>query len=141
MHTLSIPILTVNSKGESVFKALILSLNDYNGMFISDRQEALNFRHRWSAVGYESNWHLAGDPTLIIVQQGSIELRLKNGEAKIFSVGEQFVAADYLPEALDKSENAGHKARVIGNNDFSALHIKLSDDPAQWTASQSKNIV
>lgn len=137
VHTVSLSIVTVNSNFQSVFNSLSLSLDDMNGMFISGRQSALNFRHRKSKPGYQSDWHVAGDPTLLLIQQGCIEITLRSGESRLFSAGEQFIAADFLPDGMNFDTSHGHSARVIGETPLQAVHIKLSSNPQSWLEENS----
>ncbi|TDF37365.1 hypothetical protein EYS14_14535 [Alteromonadaceae bacterium M269] len=118
-------MITTNETGKSVFTKVTHPLSNHGGMYISERQQALNFRHRKSAVGYKSDWHTAGDPTLILVMQGQITLELRSGESKTFTSGQQFIAADYTLETADESIT-GHRAYVEGEIDLQAVHIKLS---------------
>lgn len=129
---ISCPIITVDKEFRSTFASLNLALSDANGMFISQRQTAVNFRHRKSSPGYYSDWHVAGDPTLIIVQQGCIELTLRNNQSRCFNSGQQFIAADYLPIDSVFNDTHGHRARVIGEQEFQAVHIKLSINAKEW---------
>jgi len=93
---------------------------------LSDQQSALNFRLRSSEAGYQSTWHVAGDPTLLIILSGTIEIELRDGSAKQFSSGDMFVARDYLKSSEQFNERLGHRAKVIGSDALSALHLKLS---------------
>lgn len=96
------------------------------GMFLTDRIDALNFRIRESKAGYKTDWHVAVDPTLIIVQQGIIRISLQNGDFKDFGAGDMFIARDYLPEHVSFDNTIhGHRAEVIGDQDLRAIHIKL----------------
>ena len=45
--------------GSSCFEQIEFELIQHGGMFISERQQALNFRHRKSKAGYESDRHVA----------------------------------------------------------------------------------
>ena len=93
---------------------------------LSHRIDAQNFRLRESEPGYETDWHLAGDPTLIIIRQGILRITLRNGSYLDFNAGDLFIAADNLPEDLvfdDKKH--GHKAMVMGEETLQAVHIKL----------------
>ncbi len=137
VHAVSLSIVTVNSNFQSVFNTLSLPLDDMNGMFISNRQSALNFRHRKSKPGYKSDWHVAGDPTLLLIQQGCIEITLRNGESKLFSAGEQFIAADFLPDGMNFDPCHGHSARVVTEAPLQAVHIKLSNNPQSWLEENS----
>lgn len=122
----SISTITIDSHFISVF-----STSDYpkvrkGGMILTDRISAENLRIRESNEGYKSDWHVAGDPTLIVVTQGRLRITLRNGEFKDFSTGDMFIARDYLPHEVPFNDNIhGHKAEVIGTERFQAIHIKL----------------
>lgn len=126
MKTITIPVIENPQGGASCFVEESYSLDDYNGMFISQRQEALNFRHRSSEPGYFSPWHVAGDSTLIIIRQGRLRLSLRSGEYRDFSAGDQFIARDFLV-ADTEFDNAlhGHTAEVLGDEALLAVHVKL----------------
>ena len=126
MEKLCITTIENPDGGRSVFGEQHYTLEDFNGMSISERQQALNFRHRKSDPGYFSTWHVAGDPTLIIVRQGVLRLTLRNGEFRDFTAGDQFIARDYLETGatFDGSVH-GHTAEVIGDEVLYAVHLKL----------------
>jgi len=111
----------------SFFNDMAYSVEDYNGMFITDRIEALNFRHRISQPGYVSSWHVAGDPTLIIIRSGTLRITLRSGEYRDFSAGDLFIAEDRLQtnEVFDDLVH-GHRAEIIGDETLLAVHIKLA---------------
>lgn len=123
---ISIPTITVNNNFTTVFSEEAFAQYARGGMNLTDRIDALNLRIRTSQVGYESDWHVAGDPTLIIVQCGILRIILRNGEYKDFGVGSMFIAKDYIPEniAFDP-EKHGHCAKVMGNEALLAVHVKL----------------
>lgn len=132
MSTIELTVLTSNvltdKTSASFFTKKSYSLNDYNGLFITDRVNSLNFRHRMSKPGYFSTWHVAGDPTLIIIRTGTLRLTLRNGEFNDFSAGDMFVAQDYLQAGEEfNNELHGHTAELIGSNDLLAVHIKLAE--------------
>lgn len=129
MNEIIIDVITINDDGISYFVEQNMPLEEFSGMFISQRQQALNFRHRISHVGYQSDWHVAGDPTLIVVLSGALEIELRNGDKRVYHQGLQFIAADYLPEKEALSSKHGHRARVIGEHAFQAVHIKLDNKP------------
>ena len=110
----------------SIFSENSFEKTARNGMLISDRIPAQNFRIRESMPGYCTDWHLAGDPTLIIIQKGILRISLQNGIYKDFKSGDMFIAADNLPENIVFDPNIhGHRAEVIGDEPLLALHIKL----------------
>lgn len=126
MNTITVPVLTNCDSGKSVFTEQHYSLEDYNGLAISPRIDAQNFRHRASEPGYFSSWHVAGDPTLIVVRQGTLRIGLRDGSYRDFSAGDQFIARDRLScgEAFN-DQHHGHTAQVIGDTPLLALHLKL----------------
>jgi len=139
LKTISLPVLnsplvekqkdnkTTKITGYSVFNDIEYSIEDYNGLFITDRIEAQNFRHRMSEPGYFSTWHVAGDATLIIVRSGTLRMTLRNGDYRDFSAGDMFVAQDYLQDnETFNNEVHGHTAELIGDEPLFAVHIKLA---------------
>ncbi|MGS2724347.1 hypothetical protein ACVBEJ_11455 [Porticoccus sp. GXU_MW_L64] len=126
MTNITVPILENPDSGPSLFSEQRLSLEDYNGLIISPRIDALNFRHRVSEPGYFSDWHVAGDPTLIVIRQGTLRIGLRDGSYRDFSAGDMFIAKDRLADhtAFDKQLH-GHTAQVIGDQTLMAIHIKL----------------
>jgi len=133
---ITIPILSsvvinnednTSSSSFSVFSEQQYSLEDYNGLWITDRMNALNFRHRVSEPGYSSSWHVAGDPTLIIVRAGILRIGLRNGEYRDFKAGDQFIAMDRLQQGENFDDQIhGHTAELIGEQTLLAVHIKLA---------------
>jgi len=125
--TKKIASVTNDGHGASFFSAREIALSGSSHWMLSDQQQALNFRLRFSENGYESDWHVAGDPTLLLILRGSIEIELRDGSSKVFSVGELFIAEDYLDDGVAFDvELAGHRARVLGGDELQALHLKLS---------------
>ena len=121
-----IPTISVNSDFQSIFTFEQFETNDVNGMIISDRINAENFRLRKSLPGYKTDFHIAGDPTLILVQQGQIKITVNSGNSMTFSQGDLFIAKDYLPKEIDFNADVhGHSAEVVGTTPFVAVHIKL----------------
>ena len=93
---LASPMIDTGKTGYSVFSDVQYTVDDYNGLFITERMDALNFRHRISEPGYFSSWHVAGDPTLIIIRSGILRITLRNGDYRDFSAGDLFIAQDRL---------------------------------------------
>ena len=127
MNKINIPVLSNDTGHYSRFEEACFTLDEVNGMYICARQDALNFRHRMSNPGYCSSWHIAGDPTLIIIRSGTLRIGLRDGSYKDFSAGDQFIARDKLPDGSVFDDKVhGHTAEVIGNEQLFAVHIKLS---------------
>ena len=126
MSTIAVPVLENPNAGLSIFNEQIYSLEDINGLMISPRIDALNFRHRKSEPGYFSPWHLAGDPTLILIRRGTLRIGLRDGSHRDFSAGELFIAKDQLAEGeIFDHQRHGHTAQVVGSEPLLAVHIKL----------------
>ena len=122
-----IPCISVNEGSQSIFTEVQHQLTSRGDLWISEQQDSVNFRYRKSPNRYESDWHVAGDPTLIIICTGCLQIELRDGTFKQFSAGERFIAADFIPSntPFDNTQH-GHRAKVIGNIELSAIHIKLS---------------
>lgn len=122
-----IPTITTNENGISIFSTIDFSVQQRGGLFLTEQISSKNFRIRKSDIGYETDFHLAGDATFIIIQKGSLKIELQNGNFKIFNPGECFIAQDNLPENISFDNSIhGHKASVVGNESLQAIHIKLS---------------
>ena len=121
-----VPTITTNESGISIFDEVEFDVNKRGGMFLTDQIASKNFRIRKSNFGYETDFHLAGDDTFIVILKGSLKIELQNGDFKIFSSGDYFIAKDDLPEAIVfDNQIHGHKASVIGDELLEAIHIKL----------------
>lgn len=121
-----ITTISTNENGISIFSEEKFEVNQRGGMFLTDQISAKNFRIRKSNVGYETDFHLSGDATMIIIQKGSLKIELQNGDFKIFTAGESFIAKDNLPENIVFDNKLhGHKASVYGDESLLATHIKL----------------
>ncbi|GAB5526263.1 MAG: hypothetical protein Roseis2KO_41350 [Roseivirga sp.] len=121
-----IPTITSDKDFISVFSEESYPRHSRGGMILTDRIDAQNLRLRESAPGYQTDWHVAGDATLIIIQQGTLRISLRSGQSMDFTKGDAFIARDYLPEHIDfDNERHGHKAEVLGNEALIAVHIKL----------------
>lgn len=121
-----IPTVTNDGRGTSFFSSKEITLNGSSERYLSDQIAAVNFRLRESDSTYASSWHVAGDPTLLIILSGTIRIELRNGDCQEFSVGEMFIAEDYLAVSATFDDALhGHRAEVVGNEKLSVLHLKL----------------
>lgn len=125
-NNFTIPLITVNEDYVSVFSEESHETLVMSGMTLTNRIDAQNLRLRESEAGYKTDFHVAGDPTLIIIQQGCLRITLQNGDQKDFSAGDVFIAKDYLPQSVSFNlKKHGHKAEVIGPEKVKAVHVKL----------------
>jgi len=123
-HTL--PTLVTDEAGLTAWTRRDWPTQARGGMLLSPRIDCSSLRLRKSEPGYQTDWHVAGDPTLIVIRRGRLKLILRDASERDFGPGEAFVAADDLPQgqAFDPSLH-GHRATVIGNEALEAIHIKL----------------
>lgn len=125
-NTIEIPCVTNDGRGKSFFTTRPFYLAGTQERLLSEQIPAMNFRLRQSDANYSSTFHVAGDPTLLIILAGNFRVELRNGEHQDFSKGQQFIAEDYLLADINFDETLhGHRAEVIGNEMLSALHLKL----------------
>jgi hypothetical protein len=128
MSEITLTTISVNKDFISVFDREVFPQQLRGGMILTERIDALNFRIRASEAGYKTDWHIAGDPTLIIIQKGTLRINLRNGEYHDFGTGTMFIARDFLPKNIDfDAHKHGHKAEVMGEESLLAVHIKLNE--------------
>jgi uncharacterized cupin superfamily protein len=120
-----IPSVCSDGLGVSKFSCREIELEGQPLRRLSQQQSALNFRLRTSDTSYASDWHVAGDPTLLIILKGAVEIELRNGQTKVFRAGDMFVAEDFLKSTQEFTDTHGHRAKVVGSESLSALHLKL----------------
>lgn len=125
-HIMSLPTISNDGKGASFFDTREVTLNGDLTRQLSDQIPSINFRLRRSE-NYGSDYHVAGDPTLLIVLSGTIRIELPSGETREFSQGDLYVAEDYLDTGIKFKQGLhGHRAEMVGNTPYKAVHIKLS---------------
>ena len=126
MGRMILPTIENDGRGASRFGECEVELDGEMTRMLSDQISAENFRLRESH-GYSSDYHCAGDPTLLIILSGQIQIELPRGERRIFKMGDLYIAQDYLEDGVifDPSLH-GHRAEQIGDEPYRAVHIKLS---------------
>jgi len=119
--------VTNNGNGPSEFSTRKMVLSGDELRRLSEQIPAKNFRLRTSSADYSSGYHVAGDPTLLIILSGTFRLELRTGESQEFGPGEMFIAQDYLEHGVEFDDSKhGHRAEVVGNAAASVLHLKLT---------------
>ena len=122
---MTIPTISNDGRGASYFGMRDIELNGDMTRRLSDQIDAVNFRLRQSE-GYSSDYHVAGDPTLLIVLSGTMRIELPNGTARDFTQGDLYIAEDYLEAGIEFDDRLhGHRAEMIGDTPYKAVHIKL----------------
>jgi len=124
-QSITIPTISNDGKSPSFFGQREIALNGNITRLLSDQINAVNFRLRHSE-GYSSDYHVAGDPTLLIVLSGTIRIELPNGEHRDFTQGDLYIAEDYLADGVEfDPAKHGHRAEMVGDTPYRAVHIKL----------------
>ena len=125
-HIISVPTITNDGLGGSYFSLREIALNGDLSRQLSDQIAAVNFRLRRSE-NYKAGFHVAGDPTLLVVLSGTMRISLPSGEYCDFTQGDMYIAEDYLAAGVDFQAGLhGHSAKTIGDAPYKALHLKLS---------------
>ena len=118
--------ITNDGQGPSFFSSREIELNGDITRQLSDQIDAVNFRLRRSE-NYSAGFHVAGDPTLLIVLAGTMRITLPSGESCDFTQGDMYIAEDYLAAGVAFETGLhGHSAKTIGDVPYSAVHLKLS---------------
>lgn len=126
MQKTIIPCIINDGQGVSSFSTREIALQGEPLRMLTEQQDCVNFRLRHSTADYASDWHVAGDSTLLVILKGIVRIELRNGMTKDFAAGELFIAEDYLlPEVVFDNTIHGHRAEVVGNEDLAVLHLKL----------------
>lgn len=121
-----LPVMTTDDAGRTVWNSEGFPVEERGGMRLTPRIGAGSLRLRESEPGYISDWHVAGEPVLIVVQRGILRIELRDGSTRDFGPGDAFIAADRLGEgAAVEGQVHGHRARVVGDARLEAVHIKL----------------
>lgn len=126
VENLVIPCVVNDGEGSSYFSRTEIELSGDESRQLSEQIKAENFRLRGSGSNYRSDFHVAGDPTLLIILSGQIRLTLRSGEFLDFGAGDMFIAKDYLAQGVEYCDKThGHMAEVTGEQGLKALHLKL----------------
>lgn len=123
---ISVPTISNDGQGASYFSAREIALSGEITRQLSDQIAAVNFRLRRSE-NYRADYHVAGDPTLLIVLSGTMRIALPSGETREFSKGDMYIAEDYLTaETAFETGLHGHRAETLGEEPYHAMHLKLA---------------
>ncbi|MEO0475326.1 MAG: hypothetical protein AAF085_05030 [Planctomycetota bacterium] len=122
-------LMTVrDADGRSMWGNILLPSELRGGMLLSTRFGCTSLRMRESKPGYRTDWHVAGETVLIVVQEGILRIGLHGDEPRDFSAGDAFIVADKVPEGETfDPDRHGHTAEVVGEQTLRAIHIKLTE--------------
>ena len=127
-----IPTIAIDRDNRSVFSRIALPKKFLAQRFLSPQIATVNMRLRESNIDYSSDFHVAGDPTFIAVLQGIMCLYLQDGSSRRFTIGDYYIAGDFMLDGvIFDPQLHGHRAEVLGDVFYRALHIKLPDEYRQ----------
>ena len=72
-------------------------------------------------AGYRDDWHCAPVPVLGTVLSGRVRIETSDGDARLLSPGDQFVAADLI--------GAGHRMQEVDGGAYDLALVLLDDMP------------
>ncbi len=72
-------------------------------------------------AGYEDEWHCAPTVVLGTVLRGAVEIKSSDGDVRLLSPGDQFVAADLT--------GAGHKIEEVNGEAYDLALVMLATEP------------
>lgn len=125
-NVMRLTTISNDGDGASFFGTREIVLGGDISRLLSEPIDAVNFRLRRSEA-YRSDYHVAGDPTLLVVLSGEILIELPNGESRRFTAGDLYIAEDYLNSGVAFIPNYhGHRAEMVGDTPYKALHLKLN---------------
>ena len=75
--TLKSDTIVSDGVGASEFGVREIKLTGDETRHLSEQIQAVNFRMRISPAGYNSDYHVAGDPTLLVILKGQLLLMLR----------------------------------------------------------------
>lgn len=76
-------------------------------------------------AGYRDEWHCAPAPVLGTVLTGSVRIQTSDGDARVLSAGDQFVAADLTGK--------GHKMEEVDGAPYDLALVLLDTRPGTLT--------
>lgn len=81
-------------------------------------------------AGYRDEWHCAPAPVLGTVLTGSVQILTSDGDARVLSPGDQFVATDL--------SGKGHKMEAMDGGSYDLALVVLDGSPAMLNERESK---
>ena len=125
-----VSLLRSNDAGLSVWGEASWRVEVRGQLFLSPQIAASSLRLRRSEPGYAVDWHVSQEPVLIVATRGVLRIGTRDGVTRDFGpapgLDAAFIAADRLRdgETFDDAVH-GHTSRVIGDEPFEAVHVKL----------------
>lgn len=89
-------------------------------MLAAPLQRVVGYGLRIVPPGSLRDWGPAAHPTVAVHLTGQAEIEASNGDIRRLTPGTVLVA--------DDTTGRGHRARVVGNEPVTAMHIVLPDD-------------
>lgn len=141
LSKLNIPFLYTNQRGFAEFLDREVLLSEVSSVVeLSSVFESTGFQLRKSPEGAEKDFHCTerDDCQLVIVQQGLMQIELRDETLRTFSPGQGFLSMDFVPEGQEfEPELHGHKSRAVkGSGELITLFVKVPSKYAETMLAQ-----
>lgn len=119
-------VLITGSDGRAAFTERRIAMPEGKPQSrLSPLQPSSGYQLRVSPVGFESQFHCTTDAQWVFILQGQMEIRLQQGQGRVFGPGEHFYSADLLPEgAVFDPTVHGHASRQVGQDPLVTLFLR-----------------
>ena len=119
-------VLFTDTDGRARFREEALPLSEGTALAaLSPLQPCAGLQLRASPVGYQSDFHCTGAPQWVFILEGTLQIGLHDGSARVFEPGQHFYAADTLPSgAVFDAAVHGHCSRQLGAQPLVTLFVR-----------------
>ncbi|MDN3556803.1 hypothetical protein [Halomonas maura] len=100
------------------------------GYSVTDTMAATGVLMMHHPASYRDEWHCAPARVLGSVLTGSVRIQTSNGDARVLSPGDQFVAADL--------SGKGHKMEEVNGGAYDLALVVLDDLPDMLSGGEAK---
>lgn len=100
------------------------------GYSITETMRAAGVLMMHHPAGYHDEWHCAPAPVLGTVLSGSVRIEASDGDTRLLSPGDQFVAADL--------SGVGHKIEEVNGDAYDVALVVLDGLPGALSADGSR---
>jgi len=110
------------------FRSVQLSLSQGNPLArLTPIAASGGWQLRRSPAGFTSDFHCTARPQWLVVLAGRMEIGLRDGSARVFSLGEFFYSNDTLPAgtAFDPARH-GHRSRALDGQPLVTLFVRAA---------------
>ena len=118
--------LFTDTDGHARFREEELALSEGKPQaMLSPLMPSGGYQLRHSPVGFRSEFHCTESPQWVFILGGQMEIGLQDGSSRVFSPGEHFYSADYLPAGASFDPKVhGHWSRQVGMDPLVTLFVR-----------------